>query len=564
MSTTTPRAIADGYVHALAALDPSLAVRLGFDLDGDGLPDLSPDGIAAVTDLSRRTLADLEAAPQAPDGVERRCAALLRERLDAELAMRAAGEDFRTVGVFNALTLTAPTSSPLMGLRDVFPLMPADTAEQWQVIGRRMQRVPEALQQYRATLAEGIQRGLVSGPSQVRAVIATLGQMQSGTSKAGWFGDFVAVAPDSVRPELDTAAASAATAMAEMRDWLTRVYTPATVGQSDTVGRERYLRFARSWCGADLDLDEAYHWAWGQFNDVWARMRTVAETVLPGSTPLEAMAWLDEHGEAYEVPDQILHYLQNLIDQAIANLQGTSFDLAEPLRHVEAMIAPAGAMAAPYYSEPTLDFSRPGRTWLPTRGRTRFPVWNLIGLWYHESVPGHHMQLGQWTYLAKELSVYQVSLGFVAGNAEGWALYAEHLMNELGYLTDPPAQLGFLNAQMQRVQRVIIDIGMHCGLDFPADSPFAPGEAMDPRNAREFYGRYCGLPADQLDSEMIRYLSIPGQAICYKLGERVWLGGRESAQRKHGDAFDLKAWHMAALSQGSLGLDDLAVELAKL
>lgn len=471
------------------------------------------------------------------------------------------GEDLRTVGVFNGgWTLTAPTSSPLMGIRDLFTLMPTDTPEQWQVIDRRMRRIPEALRQYRATLGVGIERGLLSGPTPVGVVIDSLGQLLTGKS-GSWFQDFAATAPESVRPQLDSAAAATAAAFAEMRDWLTRTYAPAAAGQSDTVGRERYRRFARFWTGADLDLDEAYHWAWEQFHDVWARMRTASDTVRSGSQPLETMAWLTENGESYAVPDDILHYLQSLIDKAIADLQGTYFDLAEPLRQVEAMIAPAGSMAAPYYSQPTVDFARPGRTWLPTRGRTRMPIWNLIALWYHESAPGHHMQLGQWTYLAKELSLFQISQGFVAANAEGWALYAEQLMNELGYLTDPAAQLGFLNAQMQRVQRVIIDIGIHAGMAFPADAPASAGEVMNVRSARDFYGRYCGLPADQLDSEMVRYLSIPGQAICYKLGERVWLAGRAAAREKHGAAFDLGAWHMAALSQGSLGLDDLAREL---
>jgi uncharacterized protein (DUF885 family) len=67
-----------------------------------------------------------------------------------------------------------------------------------------------------------------------------------------------------------------------------------------------------------------------------------------------------------------------------------------------------------------------------------------------------------------------------------------------------------------------------------------------------------------VESELTRYLTIPGQAIGYKLGERAWLLGREKARERHGDAFDLKAWHMAALSQGSLGLDDLVDELSAL
>ncbi|MFB8005922.1 DUF885 domain-containing protein [Nocardia sp. NPDC056000] len=565
----TPRAIADTYIHELAALDAFLGVRTGLDTPDGALPDLSPDGLTAVAELARRTLTQLDATEKGnrvTDAGEQRCATLLRERLTIELDLRAAGEDRRTVLPFNALTLTAPSASPVMGLRDIFTLMPTETPEQWQVIGRRMANIPAALEQYRATLTDAIHRDLLCGPKQVSEVLGALKQLISGSSAGGWFGDFASAAPESVRPEVDAAATAAGTAMAGMKDWLEQVYAPAVIEQPDTVGQQRYARWVRYWCGADLDLDEAYHWAWRQFTDVEAEMRQVAQTVRPGAAPLQAMAWLDEHGEAYEGTDAIRAYLQRQIDRAIGDMQGKYFDLAEPLLKVEAMIAPAGASAAaPYYSPPAVDFSRPGRTWLPTGGKTRFPIWRLVDLWYHESVPGHHVQLGQWTYLAKELTVYQSTMGFVAANAEGWAMYAEHFMDELGYYDkDPAIRLGYLNAQMQRIQRVIIDIGMHAGLSFPASAPMLAGKPVSPENARAFFGAYCGLPGDQLDAEIIRYLSLPGQAITYKLGQRVWLAGRDAARKAHGDSFDLKAWHMAAVSQGSLGLDELAVELAAL
>lgn len=152
----------------------------------------------------------------------------------------------------------------------------------------------------------------------------------------------------------------------------------------------------------------------------------------------------------------------------------------------------------------------------------------------------------------------------VSANAEGWALYAERLMDELGFLSDPERRLGYLDAQMMRAVRVIIDIGMHAELAIPADSPFHPGEVWTPELAREFFGRHSGRQPEFIDSEIIRYLGIPAQAIGYKLGERAWLLGREAARTAHGDAFDAKAWHMAALSLGSLGLDDLVAEISAL
>jgi uncharacterized protein (DUF885 family) len=173
--------------------------------------------------------------------------------------------------------------------------------------------------------------------------------------------------------------------------------------------------------------------------------------------------------------------------------------------------------------------------------------------------------------VAPQLSRYQTSIGSVSANVEGWALYAERLMDELGFLTDPAARIGYLDAQRMRAVRVVIDLGMHLELEIPADQgvpeAFHPGQRWTPELAREFFGANSGRPAEFLDSEIVRYLGWPGQAIGYKLGERVWLAGRDAAQRAsqgRGEAFDLKAWHMAALSQGSLGLDDLVAELSAL
>ncbi|MFJ5232751.1 DUF885 domain-containing protein [Kitasatospora sp. NPDC088391] len=560
-SGPTPRRLADDYVHALAAADPLTAVYLGLNPEDDGLPDLSPAGIEALAQLGRDTLAALdalEAAGPVEDEAERRCARLLRERLTAELAVHDAGEGYRSV---------RNLGSPVHNAREMFTLLPTDTDEDWLRLGRRLARFPLAMAQYRESLEEGVRRELLSAPRQVDTVVGQLAEWLEGDRPGGWFGELVATAPEHLREQLTATAVEATTALAGLRDWLRDVYGPAAQGTPDAAGRERYTRWVRYWTGSELDLDEAYGWAWEQFHELDAQMRVEAEKVRPGATPMQAMKWLETDGPSIRGEQAVQEYLQGLMDRAIADLQGVHFDLAEPLLKVESRIAPAGSAAAPYYTQPSLDFSRPGRTWLPTLGRESFPEWDLVSTWYHEGVPGHHLQLAQWTLVADKLSTYQVTLGGVSANLEGWALYAERLMDELGYLTDPGHRLGYLNAQMMRALRVIVDIGMHAELDFPADSPFAPGEPMLPDLAREFFGAYCGLSKGFLDSELVRYLGLPGQAIGYKLGERAWLRGRAAARaaaEADGGEFDLKAWHMAALSQGSLGLDDLVAELGAL
>ncbi|HVN12830.1 MAG TPA: DUF885 domain-containing protein [Kineosporiaceae bacterium] len=564
-SEPTPRRIADGYVDDLVVLDPVLATALGVPVGQDRWPDWSPAGLAAREALQRHTLGALDAAERAAGGrdglddLDRRCARLLRERLEAQLAVTDAGEGLRQLDTM---------FSPPQEVRQAFTLMPTATEEDWEVVAARMERVPEALAGYRDSLAEGRDRDLVAGPRQVEAVVA---QLAGWGADGGWFRTVARRGPQRLGDRLERAAVGADQAIDGLGTWLAAVYAPAAARRRDPVGREAYARWARLWSGSDLDLDEAYAWGWSEFARLDAELRAEAAKILPGASPRQAMAQLDEHGPAIVGVEAVREHLQHLMDEAIESLDGVHFDLAPPLRKVESMIAPEGAAAAPYYTRPSQDFSRPGRTWLPTMGRERFPMWDLVSTWYHEGVPGHHLQLAQWVYVAPRLSRYQTGVGSVSADAEGWALYAERLMDELGFLTDPAARIGYLDAQQMRAVRVVVDLGMHLELPIPADQgvpePFHPGERWTPQLAREFFGANSGRPPEFLDSEIVRYLGWPGQAIGYKLGERAWLAGREAARRQRaarGETFDLKTWHMAALSQGSLGLDDLVDELSAL
>ena len=563
------RDAADVFVQQLAKLDPLLATMLGLPVGQDRLPDLSPAGKEAMDDLRRATLAklsEIELAAKSAGGFadadERRCARLLRERLDTELAVSAADEHLRAVSnVFG----------PPQGLRGVFLLMPTATPDDWATIARRIGRVDGALAEYRQSLAEGARRGLYAAPRQVETVAGQFADWLATGDGKGWFTDFAAGAPADGPPalhaDLAAACASADAAVAALREWMLSDYLPGAAATPDGMGAERYHVGARRWNGADLDLAEVYDWGWSQYRQILAEMEVEAERILPGSTPQQAMRHLDEDSEAVEGVEEIRVRLQQMMDEAMAALDGTHFDLADPIKVVEARIAPPGSAAAPYYTGPSQDFSRPGRTWLPTLGRTRFPLWNLISTWYHEGVPGHHLQIAQWRYLASQLSLYQTSVGGVSACSEGWALYAERLMDELGFLKTAGPRMGYLDAQLMRAIRVIIDIGMHLQLQVAADWPPGAGHKWTPELALEFFVAHSGRERDFLQSEIVRYLSMPGQAISYKLGERAWLAGRDAARTAtaaRGGSFDLKSWHMAALSLGSLGLDDLAKELAQL
>ena len=557
ISIPLPRQVADAYVDALVALDPILGTQLGVKESARSLPDYSPEGRQALAELARHTLAVLDESEQQPGAdsdAERRCGRLLRERLTAELAVHAAQEDLRTVSNIHG---------PAHSVREIFTLASTETQEDWADLAERLRGVPAALEGYRESLELGLEKGLLGSPRPTATFVEQLTEWAG--EGHGWFDELVAPGPDALREELGGAAGAATAAVAALRDWMREVYVPAVKDAPDAVGRERYALWSRAFNGTDLDLDEAYAYGWAEYHRLLAEMKVEAEKILPGAaTPWEALAHLDVHGKHIEGVEEVRVWLQSVMDEAVEALDGTHFELAERVRRVESRIAPPGGAAAPYYTPPSEDFSRPGITWLPTMGETRFPVYDLVSTWYHEGVPGHHLQLAQWTHVADQLSRYQASVGGVSANAEGWALYAERLMDELGFLPDAERRIGYLDAQMMRSTRIIVDIGMHLGLEIPADSPFHPGERWTVELAQEFFGMHSGRPADFVESEITRYVAMPAQAIGYKLGERAWLLGRENARKAHGDSFDLKAWHMAALSQGSLGLDDLVDELSKL
>jgi uncharacterized protein (DUF885 family) len=538
-------AIADRYVEAFAALDPIAATGAGIAGHDDQLTDYSPAGAAARAALARETLQQLAAAPVDED-VDRIAASVMSERLQVTIDQHAAGERLRDLRVIG---------SPVGSIRSCFDLMARDTPDDWETVRARMQRVPEAIANFEVSLREGIATRIVAARRQA---LACAQQAEAWSGDAPFFRNLAATHPGDAR--LADAAEAATEAYARLATFLREEYAPAA-NPHDAVGRERYELVARAFNGIDLDFVETYEWGWEELYRIEDAMRHVAERILPGQAVGDVIAHLDDDPtRAIDGVDEFRAWNQELIDTTIAALHATHFDIPEPLHRCEAMIAPPGGAAAMYYTGPSEDFSRPGRTWYPTLGHTHFPLWREVTTCYHEAVPGHHLQVGQVRYRADRLSRYQRALGFVSGHGEGWALYAERLMGELGFLEDPAWEMGMLAAQAFRAVRVVVDIGMH--LELP--SPEHDGATWTADLALPFAierARFQG--ADFMASEIDRYLGWPGQAISYKVGERVWMEARAAAEQRHGEGFDLKAWHAYALNLGSMGLGPLRDELAR-
>ncbi|WP_406023728.1 DUF885 domain-containing protein [Nocardioides sp. NBC_00850] len=550
----------DRYVEELCALDPLTATYVGVAGHDADLPDLSPDGMQAVEELNRAAYADV-AAIKPVDEREQVAKDAFLERVGLDIEFADAQLDRKFVSVI---------TSGIHNLREVFDLMPTGTEDDWAAIGARLAGMPDAVAGYTATLREEAAAGRVSATAQYEKVAD---QILSWTGQKGagdFFNGLVSRAPDAVpaslRAELEASATKANEAFAEFGRFMAADLVPNGLPK-EAVGRDHYQLSSRRYLGAEIDLEETYAWGWEELKRLSDDMEATADRILPGASVVEAAAHLDKDPARQLTSTAALkEWMQTAADRAIAELADVHFDIPEPVRRIECMIAPT-TDGGIYYTGPSEDFSRPGRMWWSVpESVTSFGTWRELTTVYHEGVPGHHLQVAQTAYRAELLNRWQRLMCWVSGHGEGWALYAERLMDDLGYLDDPGDRLGMLDGQSFRAARVIIDIGMHLELTIPEDNPFGfhPGEVWTPELGREFIGQHCLMEDAFLDFEVARYLGWPGQAPSYKVGERIWLQAREDARARAGAAFDMKAFHRAALDLGSLGLDPLRAALGRL
>ncbi len=543
---TSVDAIAEQWVATLVELSPDTATYIGAEGRLDEYQDFSPAGRARYEDAARAALAQLAAATPVDD-TDRVTITDLSAELSLDLELAAAGWDQRDLNVL---------ASPAQGIREIFDLMPTATEHDWGIIARKLGNVAGALEGYTETLREGIAAGNTPARRQVTEV---LDQARRNAAADGFFPEFAAEAaveggevPESLRADLQRGAAAAAEAYGAFATFLETELAPAA-REHDAVGRELYGLMSRRFLGATIDLDETYEWGIEELARMVAEQTRIAGEILPGATVEEAIAHLEKdparklHGR-----DALKAWMQNLSDTAIDELSRTHFEIPEPVKALECMIAPT-AGGAIYYTGPTDDFSRPGRMWwsIP-EGVDEFDTWRETTTVYHEGVPGHHLQIGQAVYNRAQLNSWRRLLAGTSGHAEGWALYAERLMEELGYLDDPADRLGMLDGQRMRAARVVLDIGVHLGKIHPET-----GEVWTSDDAFAFMRKNVNMNDGFVTFEVNRYLGWPGQAPSYKVGQRIWEQIRDAYKAKEGASFSNKVFHKNALDLGGVGLDTL-------
>ncbi len=549
-------AAADRYVETVCRLDPLLATYLGAAGHDDEMTDLSPGGVDERAEVGRALLRELDGL-EPTDDVDRVTVAAMRERIGLEVEIHDAGLGYGDLNVI---------SSPPQSVREVFDLMPTGTEPDWATTARRMSLVPDALAGYLQGLQHAVGLGHPPARRQVEAVAAQCERV-AGADGEGFFARLAAGArPDGAEPsaalaaDLASGARAAGAAYADLARALREDVLPGA-REEDACGREAYGLWSRSFLGAAVDLDETYEWGREELARVEREMAEVSQRIVPGGTVEDAVAALDaDPARTVEGTDALRAWMQQLSDAAVEQLADVHFDVPEQIRRLECMIAPTQTGGI-YYSGPSEDFSRPGRMWWSVpEGVTTFSTWRETTTVYHEGVPGHHLQVGQTLVRSELLNRWRRMMSWSSGHGEGWALYAERLMADLGYLDDPGDRLGMLDGSALRALRVVVDIGTHCRLEAPAE---VGGGTWDADRMWAFMQAHSRMDTEFLAFEHARYLGWPGQAPSYKVGERLWLEAREAVRAQQGEAFDLKEFHRRALDLGSVGLDVLRDALVR-
>ena len=489
---TATRSAADRFFARQSELDPVRAALSGAPVDPGALPDYSPAGFAARAELLRST--DPGGDPA------------LAERLAAETAHTEAG----LVTELNLVTCPPVLLREHLGqlARDGDPAVHAEA----------LAGVPAALRGYAETLRA---TALPPARRQVEMVLGAVGSWAAGTE----FGD---------SPQAEAARRG----YAELAAVLTEEVLP-TARPEDGVGVDRYRAAARFHLGEDLDPAHCHEVLVAELDELRA-----ASAALAPRGVRETCAELNTD------PRWTATGPETLRDWAVERL-----DTAASMGR-EVLVAPPGLGAvqvhvpveqgSPRYLPPAADGSRPARLVWPVPAADPVPVWNQTTMLHHEGVPGHHLQLG--TAVLTATSAWAAHT-VVAGNAEGWAVYAEGLMRDAGALTTPQERLGHVLGLRLNVAMALVDLSVHTGL--PMGDTGGPW-TLD--GAAVFLAAESAFDAGSLYFTVLRSAAWPGQALTYAWGARVWQELRAASDAK---GIDPREFHRRMLALGPCGLSVL-------
>lgn len=371
------------------------------------------------------------------------------------------------------------------------------------------------------------------------------------------FKDFPDGVPESERQRLaaearDAIRDSVVVAYRRFGVFMADEYVPncrASVGASALPGgREYYRHCVRKFTTLDTTPEEVHRVGLAEVKRIRAEMDALIERTGFETDEQDTFAAFVEHlrtaEEFYAKTDtELMAYTAAILkrmDGELPALFGRLPRMPYGLKPVPDYIAPKTTMA--YYQSPNGDGSRAGFYYLNTYDLASRPKYMMQALALHEAVPGHHLQIALQQEL-EGLSPLRKYGGFTAF-IEGWALYAERLGLEVGFYEDPYSDFGRLTMEVWRAARLVVDTGLHY-------------QGWTRQQAIDFMTNNSAMSAQNIRSEVDRYIGWPGQALAYKTGELKIRELRAEAEERLGDRFDVRAFHDAVLDNGAVPLTTL-------
>lgn len=342
-------------------------------------------------------------------------------------------------------------------------------------------------------------------------------------------------------------------ALRRHRDWFVSSYLPRcaqAVGVSAQPDGTRYYAFRiRQETTTDLTADQIHDLGLSEVARIRAEMEQVAARA--GFASREAfIADLRSNPRHYAQTSEELMMrtarITRRIDGFMPRLFGRLPRLPYTIREIPSETAEGTTTA--YYSGGSPSSGIAGTYYVNTSKLDQRPLWEIPALSLHEAVPGHHHQIS----LQQELAMprWRRDFTFFTAYTEGWGLYAERLGIEMGLYDTPETDMGRLSYEMWRACRLVVDTGLHA-------------KGWSKEQAVAFMRDNSALSDANIDAEVNRYISWPGQALGYKIGELRIRGLRERAERELGGRFDIRAFHDVVLAQGSVPMDVLETRVGE-